>query len=83
MKKAKLPEGYSEDRIAAMSAHYDSQTEEESLAEDQAAWGDKSLAWMQVPTELVPAVSEFIRKRSKAVPGKVAESGHEYGENKA
>lgn len=46
-------------------AHYEEQTEEEAVAEDEAASEDTTQPLMEVPTELVPAVREFIAKRCK------------------
>jgi type II secretory pathway component PulC len=46
-------------------AHYEEQTEEEAVAEDEAAMEDKTQTVMEVPSELVPAVRELIaRKRA-------------------
>ncbi|MCL4523358.1 MAG: hypothetical protein M1453_15440 [Acidobacteria bacterium] len=42
--------------------HYESQTEEEAVAEDEAAFENQSQAIMEVPHELVPAVRELIAK---------------------
>jgi hypothetical protein len=86
MKKAKLPEGYSENRIAMIAAHYDSQTEEDALAEDQTAWGDSSLTWVQVPEQVLPAVMDLVgsvKKPGKSLrAGRVAEGSSEYGQPK-
>ena len=46
-------------------AHYEEQTEEEAVAEDEAAVEDKTQTLMGVPTELVPAVRELIAKRKR------------------
>jgi hypothetical protein len=43
-------------------AHYEEQTEEEAVAEDEAAFEDKSLALIEVPKQLVPAIREMIAK---------------------
>ena len=48
-----------------MLAHYEEQTEEEAVAEDEAALDDKSQTLMEVPNELVSAVRELIAKRHK------------------
>lgn len=43
-------------------AHYEAQTEEEALAENEAALEDKNYAVMEVPVQLVPSVRELIAK---------------------
>lgn len=43
-------------------AHYEEQTEEEAVAEDEAAFENQSQTAMDVPLELVPAVRELIAK---------------------
>lgn len=65
MKQRKFPPGWDEDRVRRVLAHYDSQTEEETVAEDEAAYEDTGQTFMEVPNELVPAVRELIAKRSE------------------
>ena len=43
-------------------AHYEEQTEDEAVAEDEAAFEDSTQTVMEVPNELVPAVRELIAK---------------------
>jgi hypothetical protein len=38
MKKNNFPEGWDEDRVRRVLAHYENQTEYESIAEDESAW---------------------------------------------
>ena len=45
-----------------MLKHYEQQTEEEAVAEDEAAYEDFTQAIMGVPKELVPTVWELIAK---------------------
>ena len=49
-----------------MLEHYESQSEEQALAEDEAAAEQKGQTLMGVPSELVPTVRELIAKRRKA-----------------
>jgi len=44
MKKSRFPKGWDEKRVKRVLAHYEKQTEEEALAEDKAAYEDKSQA---------------------------------------
>jgi len=43
-------------------AHYESQSEEEAVAEDEAAFEASGQTVMEVPTELVPTIRELIVK---------------------
>jgi hypothetical protein len=61
-KKSSYPSGWDEARVGRVLAHYEQQTEEEAVAEDEAAFEDRTQAAMQVPIELVPAVRELIAK---------------------
>ena len=62
MKQSHFPPGWDEERVRAVLDHYESQTEEEAFAEDEAAF-EQTETVMQVPLELVPAVHELIAKR--------------------
>ena len=59
-----LPSGWDEERVQRVLRHYESQTEEEAVAEDEAALLDPANAVMHVPMELVPAVRELIAEFS-------------------
>lgn len=64
MKKDTFPPGWDENRVREVLGHYETQSEEEAVAEDEAASDDPSQTLMQVPTELVPEVRELIAKRA-------------------
>lgn len=49
-----------------MLAHYEEQTEEESVAEDEAAFEDSTQAVIEVPRELLPAIRELIAKHKES-----------------
>jgi type II secretory pathway component PulC len=67
MKKGtKFPEGWSEARVKRVLEHYETQSEEQAVAEDEAAIEQKDQTLMEVPSDLVPAVRELIAKRKKA-----------------
>ena len=65
MKKQTFPPGWHEDRVQRVLAHYEQQTEEEAVAEDEAGFEDQTQTLMEVPNELVPVVRELIAKRNK------------------
>lgn len=62
MKQSKFLIGCNEERVHRVLAHYEKQTEEEAVAEDEAAFEDKTQTVMEIPNELVPVVREPIAK---------------------
>ncbi len=62
MKKSQFPPGWDEERTRRLLEHYEHQTEDEAVAEDEAAFESLSETVMIVPNELVPAVRELIAK---------------------
>jgi hypothetical protein len=62
MKQSDFPPGWDEARVRKVLAHYEEQTEEEAVAEDEAAFEDQAQTVMEVPKELVPIVRELIAK---------------------
>ena len=64
MKTSKFPTGWSEERVRRVLEHYESQTEFEAVAEDQAAYEDSSQTFMEVPKNLVPEVRKLIAEHS-------------------
>lgn len=63
LKTAGYPEGWDEDRIRRVIEHYENQSEEEAIAEDEVAYEATTETMMAVPVELVPLVRELIAKR--------------------
>ena len=63
MKQNKFPVGWDEERVRRVLSHYEDQTKEEAVAEDEAAYDDADQAMVEVPRDLVPAVRELIAKR--------------------
>lgn len=62
--KTSFPPGWDEQRVRRVLGHYESQTEEEAVAEDEAAFEDKAHTVMEIPNELVPSVRELLSKRA-------------------
>lgn len=60
MRKGRFPKGWDEERVQKVIAHYEKQTEEESMAEDEAAYEDKTSAIIEVPVQLLSAVRKLI-----------------------
>lgn len=65
MKKNKFPPGWDEKRVERVIAHYEQQTEEEGMAEDEAAFEDSSQTVIEVSKELLPAIRELIAKHKE------------------
>jgi hypothetical protein len=65
-KRTKFPDGWDEARVKRVLEHYESQNEEQAIAEDEAASEQRDQTLMEVPNELIPAVRELIAKRRKA-----------------
>ena len=63
MKQGRFPQGWNEQRVRRVLAHYEEQTENEAVAEDEASFEDVTQTVMGVPKELVPAVRQLIAKR--------------------
>jgi hypothetical protein len=63
MKPSKYPEGWDEARVQRVLAHYEQQTDDEAVAEDEAAYESTTHTAMEVPVDLVPAVRELLAKR--------------------
>lgn len=63
MSESKYPAGWDEERVRSVLEHYESQSDEEAVAEDEAAWDSTTHTLMEVPVELVEAVRALIAKR--------------------
>ncbi len=66
MTSQKFPPGWDEQRVREVLAHYESQTEDEQFAEIETAHGEKNIAMMAVPTDLVPQVLALISQKANA-----------------
>ena len=62
MSRNKFPDGWDEDKIQRVLAHYGEQTEDEALAEDEAGI-QPSETVMIAPHDLVSKVRELIAKQ--------------------
>jgi len=66
----KYPPGWDEARVRRVLEYYESQSDEEAVAEDEAAFESTTQTTMDVPVDLVPAVRELIAKRKASSAGK-------------
>ena len=62
MRQTAFPHGWDEERVRRVLEHYEHQSEEEAIAEDEAAYESTTHTVMEVPVELVPTVRELIAK---------------------
>ena len=62
MRQKQFPPGWDEERVRRVLSHYGDQSEEEAVAEDEAAFESEGYVVMEVPHELVSAVRELIAK---------------------
>ena len=66
MKQSKFPPGWDSERVKRVLSRYESQSEEEAVAEDEAAFEALGQTVMEVPTEIVPAIRELIARHKVA-----------------
>jgi hypothetical protein len=67
-RQSKFPAGWDEKRVKRVLEHYETQSEDEAVAEDEAAYEDTNHTFMEVPNELVPVVRELIAKKTELTP---------------
>ena len=67
MRQSRFPPGWDEEKVRRVLEHYEHQTEEEAVAEDEAAYEQEELSMMEIPRELVSKVRQLVAQRQ---PGK-------------
>ncbi|MGO9467236.1 MAG: hypothetical protein ACLQIB_19480 [Isosphaeraceae bacterium] len=65
-KKQAYPAGWDEERIRKLAGHYDNQTEDEQVAEHEAAFLAEGQTVMVVPSALVPEIVKLIVNKRPA-----------------
>jgi hypothetical protein len=63
MSKSRLPKDWDEARVKRVAEHYNNQSDDEAVAEDELAYTETTHTSMDVPVDLVPKVRELIAKR--------------------
>jgi hypothetical protein len=66
MEQSEFPPGWDAERVRRVLAHYELQSEEEAVEDDEAAFEALGQTVMEVPTEIVPAIRELIAKPKAA-----------------
>ena len=69
MEEQKFPPGWDADKVKALADYYDNQSDEEAVAEMEAAMEAENQTLVMVPTELMPAISELIAKYQQQEDG--------------
>jgi hypothetical protein len=62
MKQNHFPPGWNESRVNRLLRHYETQTEEQAVAEDEAAFEKRGQTVMIVPKRLVPSIARLIER---------------------
>lgn len=65
MRQTRFPRGWDEERVRRVLEHYESQTDEEAVAEDEAAFEATTHTAVEIPVELLPVVRELLATRKK------------------
>jgi len=60
MRTKMFPPGWNEKRVRKVLSYYEKQSEEEAVAEDEAAFEVPAETVLEVPYELVPKVRELL-----------------------
>ncbi len=71
MRRNRFPSGWDAAKVQKVLEHYDGQTGDEAVAEDEAAFRRRDQTVMVVPKPLVPAITQLIERRG---PGRQAGS---------
>ncbi len=67
MNHTRFPPGWDEERVRKVLAHYEEQTEDEAVAEDEAALEDPDQSVMEVPNALVLVIRELITQHQARI----------------
>jgi hypothetical protein len=65
MRKSDFPPGWDEERVKKVIAHYEHQSPEDPVAEDEDAFANEQDTIMKVPHDLVSAVRDLIAKHQR------------------
>jgi hypothetical protein len=65
MKQARFPPGWNQERVESVLQHYEQQSEEQAVTEDDELFKLPEQTVMEVPTSLVAAVRELIARHNQ------------------
>jgi hypothetical protein len=66
MSEPHYPPGWDKERVRKVLEHYESQSDDEAVAEDEAVYEAPTNTTMAVPVDLVPAVRDLIARQRTA-----------------
>jgi hypothetical protein len=69
MKKQVFPPGWDAEKVKALADYYDNQSDEEAVAEAEAALETEGQTLVMVPTELMPTIRDLIAKHRQEEDG--------------
>jgi len=64
MKQGKFPKGWDDSKARAVLSHYESQSEDDAVIEDETTLDDRTQTLMEVPKDLVAVVRELIARHN-------------------
>jgi len=59
----KYPAGWDEDRVKNVLNYYESQSIEDAVVEDEAAYEDDNQTFMKIPNDLIPVLRQLIAQK--------------------
>ena len=59
----RYPPGWDRERVRRLIQRYESQTDEEAIAEDEAAFEDQTRTTVEIPNELLPTVRKLLAQQ--------------------
>lgn len=65
MKKQIFPPGWDAEKVKALAEYYDNQSDEEAIAEAEAALETEGQTLVMVPSELMPTIRALIAKHNQ------------------
>jgi len=65
MKRQEFPPGWDAQKVRALAEYYDGQSDEEAIAEAEAAIESEGQTLVMVPTELMPTIRALIAKHQQ------------------
>jgi hypothetical protein len=60
MKKNTYPTGWSAQKVKKVLDHYENQSEDDAVTEDESAYKDKTQTFIEIPRKLVPSVRKML-----------------------
>ena len=69
MKTSRLPKGWDEKKVRRVLAHYEGQSEDDAVAEDEAAYCGDGYSMVELPDELLPKVRRLLARHKTRKAG--------------